>query len=1377
MFDKLLIANRGAIACRILRTLRTLQVKGVAVYSEADAASLHLMQADEAHSLGEGGAAGTYLAVDKILAIAKASGAKAIHPGYGFLSENAAFAQACEDAGIAFVGPTPEQLRVFGLKHTARALARQHGVPMLEGTELLDSLESAIAAARTIGYPVMLKSTAGGGGIGMRVCRSAEELADSFEAVKRLGQNNFSDAGVFIEKYIQRARHLEVQVFGDGQGEVLALGVRDCSVQRRNQKVLEETPAPNLPHGMAAELCAAAVKLARAVNYRSAGTVEFVFDSDDQRFYFLEVNTRLQVEHGVTEQVWGVDLVSWMVQLAAGDLPPLDQLQAGLKPVGHAIQARLYAEDPGRDFQPCPGLLTAADFPPADGRTLRIDTWVEAGCEIPPYFDPMIAKLIRWAPTREDASAGLIDALNETRLYGVETNRDYLRQIIADAPFASGQPWTRCLEDLVYHADTFEVLSGGTQTSVQDYPGRLGYWAVGVPPSGPMDSRALRQGNGLLGNPEGCAALEITMSGPLLRFNTDAVVAVTGAHIPITVDGQSCAMNTALLVHAGSTLSLGTIAGAGVRSYLCVRGGLDVPDYLGSKSTFTLGQFGGHGGRALRAGDVLHIAPLVERSAGQRIADEALEALTDIRRMRVIYGPHAAPEYFTEAYIERFFATDWEVHFNSSRTGVRLIGPKPEWVRADGGEAGLHPSNIHDNPYAIGAVDFTGDMPVILGPDGPSLGGFVCPVTIIEADLWQLGQLKAGDKVRFHPVSVEACHAAMNSTSHWKNTRGSELAREGYIPDAENPSTVPTSSRASSLPQGTTNSRRSELVREGYIPDPENPSTATPSSRASSPPQSTTNSRRSELVREGYIPDPENTSAVPTSSRASSLPQSTANSRRSELVREGYIPDAVNPSTATPSSRARSLPQGIANSRGSELVREGYIPDAENPSTVPTSSRASSLPQGTANSCGSEVVRIEDLPSPIILDIGQDDKRLVARLSGDTHLLLEIGAPELDLVLRLRGHALMLALEAKALAGVIDLTPGIRSLQVHYRPEQLPLRQLLDIVAGEWDAVCAAKDLQVASRIVHLPLSWDDPACQLAIEKYMTTVRKDAPWCPSNLEFIRRINDLPNLDEVQRTVFDASYLVMGLGDVYLGAPVATPLDPRHRLVTTKYNPARTWTAENSVGIGGAYMCVYGMEGPGGYQFVGRTLQMWNRYRDVAAFEGKPWLLRFFDQIRFYPVSADELLRIRRDFPLGRFALNIEHSTLNLTDYQAFLSREAEGITAFRAQQNAAFNAERERWIANGQADFESDEGVAPNTEAQPLQPGQQGVDSHIAGNLWQVQVQPGDRVEAGDVLVILESMKMEIPLLAPIAGVVQDVRVQPGSAVRAGQRVVVLAAD
>ncbi|GGD05200.1 urea carboxylase [Halopseudomonas salina] len=1200
MFDTLLIANRGAIACRILRTLKDLEVKGVAVYSEADAASLHIQQADQAISLGEGGATGTYLDVDKILAAAKHSGAKAIHPGYGFLSENAAFAEACEAAGIAFVGPTPEQLRVFGLKHTARSLAKEHGVPMLEGTDLLDSLESALIAAEQVGYPVMLKSTAGGGGIGMRVCYSAAELSEAFETVKRLGQNNFSDAGVFIEKYIQRARHLEVQVFGDGQGEVLALGVRDCSVQRRNQKVIEETPAPNLPEGMAEALCEAAIRLASAVRYRSAGTVEFVYDSEAAKFYFLEVNTRLQVEHGVTEQVWDVDLVSWMIQLAAGDLPPLAQLGVGLDARGHAIQARVYAEDPGRDFQPCPGLLTAVNFPAAGGEALRIDSWVEAGCEIPPYFDPMIAKIICWEPTREQASKALHQALGDTLLYGVETNRDYLRQILTYAPFSSGEPWTRCLDELTYQASTFEVISGGTQTTVQDVPGRLGYWSVGVPPSGPMDNLALQLGNRLLGNPQNAAGLEITMSGPTLTFNTNAVVAVTGAEIPLNLDGKPQAMHTSLLIKAGSQLAIGTIAGSGARSYLTIRGGIQLPDYLGSKSTFTLGQFGGHAGRALRAGDVLHLQELTDTSSGTSLPTALHTDLPAVRNVRVIYGPHAAPEYFTEAYMQRFLETDWEVHFNSSRTGVRLIGPKPEWVREDGGEAGLHPSNIHDNPYAIGAVDFTGDMPVILGPDGPSLGGFVCPVTLIEADLWQMGQLKAGDRIRFIPVSLET-------------------ARE------------------------------------------------------------------------------------------------LATCRQRDIARL----TADCPATTT-----------------------AVAPE-----------------------------------SPIVLDIGEEDTRLVARLSGDTHLLMEIGQPELNLVLRFRGHALMQALEAMDLAGVHDLTPGIRSLQVHYQPETLSIDRLLRIIEDVWEDVCQARDLKVPSRIVHLPLSWDDPACQLAIEKYMTTVRKDAPWCPSNLEFIRRINDLPNLDEVYRTVFEASYLVMGLGDVYLGAPVATPLDPRHRLVTTKYNPARTWTAENSVGIGGAYMCVYGMEGPGGYQFVGRTLQMWNRYREVEAFGGQPWLLRFFDQIRFYPVAADELTRIRRDFPLGRYSLEIEETELHLNAYQAFLDEEADSIQAFRTHQKTAFNAERDRWIANGQADFSSEEPEAEAGVEAPLQAGQQGIESHIAGNLWQVQVVEGAQVKAGDVLVILESMKMEIPLLAPCDGVITAVHVQPGSPVKAGQRVMVLEAD
>lgn len=1196
MFKTLLIANRGAIACRILRTLRAMQVKGVAVYSDADLSSLHIREADEAIGLGDGPAAQTYLVTEKIIAAALKSGAEAIHPGYGFLSENAAFAEACEAAGLAFVGPTPAQLRTFGLKHTARALAKAQGVPLLEGTGLLADSGEACRAANTIGYPVMLKSTAGGGGIGMRVCRDARELSDAFETVQRLGQNNFSDAGVFIEKYIERARHLEVQIFGDGQGEVIALGVRDCSIQRRNQKVLEETPAPNLPAGMADALCAAAVALGKAVSYRSAGTVEFVYDRAAQRFYFLEVNTRLQVEHGVTEQVWGVDLVRWMVALAAGDLPPLTALLADLTPRGHAIQARIYAEDPGRQFQPSPGLLTEVVFPPADGDTLRIDRWVEAGCDVPPFFDPMLAKMIAWRPTRDEAIAELTQALANTRLYGVETNRIYLQQILAFEPFVQGEPWTRCLEQLSYRAATVEVLSAGTQTSVQDYPGRLGYWAVGVPPSGPMDDRALRLGNRLLDNLPGEAALEITLSGPVLKFHCAALAVVSGAGVPVTLDGIAQEMNRVFRIPAGATLKIGAIEGAGVRSYLCLRGGIQVPDYLGSKSTFTLGQFGGHGGRALRSGDVLHLAPDGRGDTGAALPAVLVPPLAAVRTLRVIYGPHGAPEFFAADYIDTFFATDWEVHFNSSRTGVRLIGPKPLWARESGGDAGLHPSNIHDNPYAVGAVDFTGDMPVILGPDGPSLGGFVCPVTVIEADLWQLGQLKAGDKVRFVAVDLSTA-------------------------------------------------RR---LAAGY---------------------------------------------------------------RDELATLEAMPVAWQPAPLT---------------------------------------------------------------SPVVMSCAEADKRLVARLSGDTHLLLEAGEAELDLVLRFRIHALMQALESRSRPGVIDLTPGIRSLQIHFQPETLTLDALLSWVSVEWAAVCVSDDLQVPTRVVHLPLSWDDPACRTAIDKYMTTVRRDAPWCPSNLEFIRRINDLPDEQAVWQTVFDASYLVMGLGDVYLGAPVATPLDPRHRLVTTKYNPARTWTAENSVGIGGAYLCVYGMEGPGGYQFVGRTLQMWNRYHEVADFAGKPWLLRVFDQLRFYPVSADELQQIRRDFPLGRYPLRIEHSTLRLAEYQQFLQREAVSIDAFRQHQQRAFNEERERWIASGQAHFDSQEVAADAGDEAPLQRGQQGVESPISGNLWQVQAAAGSHVRAGDVLVVLESMKMEIPLLAPCDGVVQQMNVQPGASVRAGQRVAVI---
>jgi urea carboxylase len=405
---------------------------------------------------------------------------------------------------------------------------------------------------------------------------------------------------------------------------------------------------------------------------------------------------------------------------------------------------------------------------------------------------------------------------------------------------------------------------------------------------------------------------------------------------------------------------------------------------------------------------------------------------------------------------------------------------------------------------------------------------------------------------------------------------------------------------------------------------------------------------------------------------------------------------------------------------------------------------------------------------------------VVYRRAGDKYLLIEYGPLVLDLNLRFRVHALMTRLQAEAIPGILDLTPGIRSLQVHYDSRVLPLSRLMDRLLVAERQLPAIEDMEVPARIVHLPLSWDDAATRLAIEKYMQSVRPDAPWCPSNIEFIRRINGLDSIEDVKRIVFDASYLVLGLGDVYLGAPVATPMDPRHRLVTTKYNPARTWTPENAVGIGGAYMCVYGMEGPGGYQFVGRTLQMWNRWRQTAAFtEGKPWLLRFFDQVRFFPVSEAELLKIREDFPLGRYPLRIEETTFRLADYNRFLEENAAAIAAFKSTQQAAFEAERERWKAAGQSEYASDATVAEAAADSELDLPEHGhaIASHVAGNVWKIEAKEGAKVKAGDPLVIVESMKMEFAVAAPCDGTVHRLFCREGGQVAAGQDLLVLVSE
>jgi urea carboxylase len=598
-----------------------------------------------------------------------------------------------------------------------------------------------------------------------------------------------------------------------------------------------------------------------------------------------------------------------------------------------------------------------------------------------------------------------------------------------------------------------------------------------------------------------------------LRFPDGGRVTVTGAAVAVTVGGVAVPQWQSLTVPAGGVLDVGMLTGPGMRCYVLVAGGLVETEYLGSAATFTMGTFGGHDGRAVRVGDVLTVGddPGPHESRPDRAARAAIDEQPSIGHrweIAVTEGPHGAPEFFTRADIDTVIGTDYTVHFNSDRTGVRLVGPKPQWARADGGEAGLHPSNIHDNAYCVGALDFTGDTPILLGPDGPSLGGFVCPVTVVGGDRWKLGQMAPGDAVRFVPVRAD---------------------------------------RAPSL-------RTIDVNR-----------------RASFPLVISTSSDHDDGVLTRF--------------------------------------EAVDGTTVT------------------------------------------------------------------------------LRRAGDGGVLVEYGPMTLDLAMRARVHVLHEHLMSLGVAGITEITPGVRSLQVQFDPAALPMADVVDLLARLDGEMPPSDRLVVPSRTVRLPLSWDDPATHEAIQRYMHGVRADAPWCPWNIEFIRRINGLADVEAVHDIVYDAQYLVLGLGDVYLGAPVATPLDPRHRLVTTKYNPARTWTPENAVGIGGAYLCIYGMEGPGGYQFVGRTTQVWNHRhpRDAGSFEpGTPWLLRYFDRISFYPVSAEELLDLRADMAAGRGDVDIATGEFSLAAYTDFLAAEADPIAAFRQQQSVAFNAERLAWDRAGE---------------------------------------------------------------------------------------------
>ena len=806
----------------------------------------------------------------------------------------------------------------------------------------------------------------------------------------------------------------------------------------------------------------------------------------------------------------------------------------------------------------------------------------------------MLAKLIVHSDTRENAVKKMLDVLNESKVYGVTTNMQYLKSLISTKDYKDGKLFTKMLEGFLPEENALEVLDGGVQSTVQDAEGMMGYWTVGVPPCGAMDSYSFKIGNKLLGNDLNTAGIELTMRGGTYRFRTTTSFCITGADMSATLDGETVPMYTVINASPMQELKFKTCT-KGMRTYLLIAGGIDVPKIMGSSSTFTDGKFGGHNGRALRTGDVLHLTENCVTDKINSFNKEYVPHIENTWTIGVIPGPQPTYEYLKPEYLDTLTGSEYTVNFNSARTGIRLNGPIPQWVREDGGEAGLHPSNIHDNAYAIGTLDLTGDQSILLGPDGPSLGGFVCSVTTAKGELWKLGQLHPGDKVHFQLLTLE----------------------------------------------------QAEKIRK--------------------------NEEKNINLEYTKV-----------------------------LLLE---PEKIDASYAV-------LAEGV-----------------------------------------------------------HDNTKYKIRLQGEENILVEYGEMELNIELRFRVHILMQEIEKKNLP-IIDMTPGIRSLQIHFDVDRISAREMSKEVEKINSVLTELEDITVPSRIIKLPLSWDDPQTQLAAKRYQQTVRPDAPWCPSNPEFIRRINGLDSIDDVKKIVFDADYLVLGLGDVYLGAPVATPIDPRHRMVTTKYNPARPWTPENAVGIGGAYLCVYGMEGPGGYQFVGRTVQMWNPLRETDVFKkGKPWLLNFFDRLKFYPCSAGEILQYRDDFLRGKFKIEIEETTFNLGEYKKYLESIKESAAKFKAHQEASFEAERQRWIEQGLDHFVSETEETNVHEDEVLPDDCETINATIPGSVWKVLVNENDEVKKGQQIAVLESMKMEFPVEAEFDGIIKKVYVKSSQQVDAGKMI------
>ncbi|KAK2768290.1 hypothetical protein FQN54_000143 [Arachnomyces sp. PD_36] len=763
----LLVANRGEIAVRLLKTAKAFSIRTIAIYTEPDAASAHVALADEAVLLS-GTPTEAYIDGEQIIEIAKRYKANAIIPGYGFLSENADFARAVTEAGMVFAGPSAESIETFGLKHTARELAVKAAVPIVPGTkDLVQSEDEAVDACKKLGFPVMLKATAGGGGMGLLTCNSEQEVRESFATVKSRGAALFKNAGMFIERYYPSSHHIEVQVFGNGQGKAIHFGERECSIQRRHQKVIEECPSPFVTKNpeLRERLCSAAVRLAESISYGSAGTIEFLVDDQSGDFFFLEMNTRLQVEHGITELCYNVDLVELMLKQADAQLSGRGGLDASHlrslqpdSPYGVAIEARVYAENPARNFSPSPGTLQIVEWRELSGS--RIDTWAHTGTKITTNYDPLIAKVMFHSATRGDSIKGLHTILTGSRICGPPTNLEFLSSIISSTEFEEGRTLTRFLNEFKYSPAAIDILAGGAYTLIEDWPGRPTI-GRGFSHSGPMDPLAFRIANALVGNPIGLEGLEITLSGPDIMFLGGAVVALCGAPMEATLDGSPFPMWTRMKINAGQRLKIGKTTGGGCRSYLSIFGGLPgIAEWFGSKATSPMVGVGGYQGRQLASGDLLAIT---------RDVPEVEGSLSLPEHLRPDYPTHwellSLPGPYDEGYllpedIDMMYETTWQISHNSARGGIRLIGPKPKWARSDGGEGGGHPSNVIEYGYPMGTLNWTGDDPCIFPVDCPDLGGFVSATTIVKSDYWRLGQMKAGNTLKYRRVLLEDALAA-----------------------------------------------------------------------------------------------------------------------------------------------------------------------------------------------------------------------------------------------------------------------------------------------------------------------------------------------------------------------------------------------------------------------------------------------------------------------------------------------------------------------------------------------------------------------------------------------------------------------------------------